>query len=506
MKYKPIVLIVRDGWGYREEKEKNAIKNANTPYTDMLMKEYPNTLIEAAGRAVGLPEGYMGNSEVGHLTIGAGRIILQPFERINQAIRDKSFFNNKAFLDAMRNCKEKNTSLHIIGLIQREGVHSHMDHCIALLELCAEQGLKDVLVHIISDGRDSPVHNTLKNTRVLLEKMSSLGVGRIASVNGRYYAMDRDKRWDRTKIAYDCIVLGEAGEVFEDPVKCFEEAYAKGETDEFLKPKKHSAYEGISDDDSVIFFNYRTDRPRQLTQAIIEDDFPGWERQPLNVRYVAMTEYYNPMSKRASVAFPPVKHDMLLGDILAENGLKQLRLAETEKYAHMTYFFNGEVEIPKKGEERVMIPSPKVATYDLQPEMSADGIGDAAVKALEDGRFDVIIMNFANSDMVGHTAIWEAVIKGVEAIDRNLEKVVRKVLEKGGVALVTADHGNCEDMTDEWMTSHTLNKVPFILVSNDEELKNASLKEGKGLKDIAPTILKLLAIEKPKEMTGESII
>jgi len=498
---KPIVLIIRDGWGYRKSHILNGPFTGDTRFTDQLMKTYPTTLISAAGKAAGLPEGYQGNSEVGHITIGSGRIVFQPFERINFAIKDKSFFSNKAFLGAINNCKKHNSTLHIIGLLQKEGVHAHINHCLALLDLCKIEKFKNVFIHVISDGRDAPVNNTIKNLKLLKKKIKETGSGTIVTISGRYYTMDRDKRWDRTKKAYDCIVKGDAFE-FKEPESQFRLCYKKGETDEFIIPRKLSGYSGIHPHDSVIFYNFRSDRPRQLTRAMIEDKFEGWRRKPLNIFFVAMTQYYEPMNKIAHIAFKRIAVKNNLADVLEKNKLKQLRISETEKYAHVTFFFNSEVEKPKKGEDRILIPSPKVSTYDKKPEMSAPKITETVLKEIEKNKYDVIIMNFANGDMVGHTGEWKAVLKAVKTVDESIKKITQKVLSINGTLLITADHGNCEDMTERWRTSHTLNKIPFILVSNNSKLISTKLKENRGLRDIAPTILKLLKIKKPKEMTG----
>lgn len=501
---KPVVVLIRDGWGFREESELNGVVKGDTPYTDYLMENYPNTIIDAAGLAVGLPEGYQGNSEVGHMTIGAGRVLYQSLVRINKTIEDESFFSNETLLGAIENCRKNNSKLHVCGLLQQEGVHAHIDHCLAILDLCKKQKFHDVLIHVITDGRDAPVNNSVDNIGILEDKIRDLGFGKIATVSGRYFAMDRDNRWDRTKKAYDCIVGGfsDAPE-FDDAVKLMTDCYLKEEFDEFIVPRKCEGYSGLKDDDSFIFFNFRSDRPRQLTKAIVEDEFEGWNRQSMNVFYVSMTDYYNPISDRVRVAFPPVSVDQNLGQVLASSGLKQLRISETEKYAHVTFFMNGQVEEPNENEDRILIPSPKVATYDLQPEMSVKKISDTIVSKLDEEQYDVIITNFVNGDMVGHTGEWDAVIKAVNAVDSSVKAVVDKVLEKDGTILILADHGNCEDMTSEFRTSHTTNPVPFILVSND--LKEVTLQKGKGLKDIAPTVLKLLGIEKPKVMIGESI-
>ncbi len=506
MVHRPIILIIRDGWGYREAKEFNATILGDTPFTKMLMQNYPNTLLDASGEAVGLPEGYMGNSEVGHMTIGAGKIFFQSLPRINKDIKNGTFFKNKTLIEAVNNCKNNKSTMHILGILQKSGVHAHMDHCIALLDLCKKEGLSDVVVHIISDGRDAPVNETANNLKILLEHIKSIGIGRIATISGRYYSMDRDKKWDRTKLAYDCIAKGETSFTFDDPINCLRECYANNETDEFIKPRKASWYCGIKKNDSVVFYNFRTDRTRQLTMSLIEANFEGWQRTPLEIYFVAMTEFYTPMDKHAHVAYPPEPVINLLGDITSQNGLLQLRISETEKYAHVTFFFNGQFEQPKKGEDRILIPSPKIATYDLKPEMSVNELGDRIVEEIKKDKYDVIITNFVNADMVGHTGVWPSILEAVKSVDNNIKKVVEATLSKDGIVLISADHGCCEDKTEAFKTSHTTNKVPFILVTNDQSLRKAKLKEGKGLQDIAPTILKLLNIEKPLEMTGESLL
>ncbi|MGM5484124.1 MAG: 2,3-bisphosphoglycerate-independent phosphoglycerate mutase [Nanobdellota archaeon] len=502
----PVAIIIRDGWGFRKNNELNGPVKGITPYTDMIMEQYPNTLISAASDAVGLPEGFQGNSEVGHLTIGSGRIINQPFVKINKAIEDGSFYSNKKINGAIENCKKNKTSLHVMGLLQKEGVHAHINHCLAILETCRRQDFNDVNFHIFTDGRDAPVNNSINNVRILKEKINETGIGKISTISGRYYAMDRDKRWDRTKKAYDCIIKGKAVNKFKDPIEHIEKCYNNEETDEFIIPSKKYSYEGVNEKDSIIFFNYRIDRPRQLTKAIIEEEFEGWERKPLDVHYVSMTEYYSPMDKKARIAFPPERLINLLGEVVSKAGMKQLRISETEKYAHVTFFFNGQVEEPYENEERILIHSPKVETYDQNPEMSVNEIGNRIIEELDKEKYDLIVVNFVNGDMVGHTGDWDAVLKAVNSVDKNLEKVCNKILEKKGTALIFADHGNCEDMTEEWRTSHTTNKVPFILLTQDEKYKNSDLYNNKGLKDIAPTALDILGIEKPMEMEGESII
>jgi len=501
--YKPVILIIRDGWGYRKEKKDNFIEEADILYTHKLMKKYPNVLLDASGESVGLPSGYQGNSEVGHMTIGSGRIIFQSLARINKAIETKEFFKNKYFLGAIDNCRKNKSNLHIMGLLQEEGVHSHKDHLFALLDLCKKQSFKNVFIHVITDGRDAPPTQGINYLKDLVKKIGSIGFGKIATISGRYYTMDRDQRWERTQKAYECIVDAKA-ETFDDPIKFLERSYKKNETDEFIVPKKAEDYSGLKDKDSFIFYNFRTDRTRQLTQAIVEKDFKGFSVKPKEVYYVAMTQFYKPMN--AHVAFGDQSMSNLLGKVIADNGLKQLRISETEKYAHVTFFFNGQIEQPNKNEDRILVHSPKVATYDLKPEMSAFEVADRLVQEINKDKYDFFVVNIVNGDMVGHTGIKKACIIAAETVDKCVEKITEKILEKNGVALIFADHGNLEDKSPKWKTSHTLDKVPLIVVSDDPKLKKAILKEDKGLKDIAPTVLKLFDILKPKEMTGESII
>ena len=492
-----VILVIRDGWGYRESCKENAICH-NAPHTEQLMKTYQNTLLDASGEAVGLPEGYQGNSEVGHLTIGSGRIMFQPLPRINKTIKDKSFFKNQAFLGAINNCKKHNSNLHLMGLLQSEGVHSHEDHLYALLKLCKKEKFKNVMVHVFTDGRDSQPTDGLKHIKKLQEKIDELKLGKIVTIAGRFYPMDRDKRWDRTKKGYDCIVKGEAKE-FTDPIKEIQQCYKNNETDEFIEPKKLKGYHGIKNKDSIIFYNFRTDRTRQLTKAIVEKDFEGWERQPLEVFYVAMTEFYKPMN--AHVAFEDQKINNLLGEIIRQNNLKQLRISETEKYAHVTFFFNGQIEEPSKGEDRILVHSPNVKTYDLKPEMSAEEITDKLIEQINQEKYDFAVINLVNGDLVGHTGIIEACKTAVGVVDEQTKRIVDAGLKHNYTMLIFADHGNIEDQRKEWRTSHTINKVPLILISNNK----LELKAG-GLQDIAPTVLDLLKIKKPKEMTGNSLI
>jgi 2,3-bisphosphoglycerate-independent phosphoglycerate mutase len=499
---KKVLLVIRDGWGYRKECKDNAICEQGEPNTDRLMEEYPHVLIEASGEAVGLPDGYQGNSEVGHLTIGSGRINYQPMVRINKSIETGEFFKNKAFLGAIKNCKKNNSKLHIIGLLQSEGVHSHENHLFALLDLCKKENFKDVLIHVITDGRDSPINDGIKHIKKLIKKAKE-SVGTIVTLSGRYYVMDRDNRWERTKKAYDCIIDAE-GEEFEDIIKTIEKCYKNDETDEFIIPKRLKDYEGVKPKDSFIFYNFRTDRTRQLTKSIVENNFEGWERKPLDVYYVAMTEFYKPMN--AHVAFEDRPMARLIGEVISEAGLKQLRISETEKYAHVTFFFNGQVEKPVKNEDRVLVNSPKVATYDLKPEMSAYEVTDKLIEQILKDKYNFIVVNIVNGDLVGHTGVVDACYKAVKTVDECVKKIIDAALSKDYISLVFADHGNIEDQRPEWRTSHTINPVPLILISNDEKLKRCELKKGGGLQDIAPTVLYLLGIKKPKEMTGESLI
>jgi len=497
-----VILIIRDGWGYRKSRKDNAICHQGAPYADSLMASYPHTLIRASGEAVGLPKGYQGNSEVGHMTIGSGRINYQAMMRINKAIESGDFFRNKAFLGAIHNCKKNRSHLHLIGLLQSEGVHSHETHLYALLELCKMQNFKEVFLHIITDGRDAPVHDAQKHLKKLMQVIKKLGIGALVTLNGRYYAMDRDKRWERTKKAYDCIVEGRA-DVFDDVLVQLKQCYQKGETDEFIVPRKLKGYGGIKAKDSIIFFNYRTDRPRQLTKAIVESKFEGWQRKPLDVYYVGMTEYYKPMN--AHVAFDDIALSNLLGEVIARKGLLQLRISETEKYAHVTFFFNGQKEKPNPKEDRVLISSPKVATYDLEPEMSAYEVTSRLVNEIKKVRYHFIVVNIVNGDMVGHTGVLKACYAAIKIVDECTRSIVEAGLANAYTSIVFADHGNIEDQRPAWRTSHTINPVPLILVSPEPKLKKCRLRSG-GLQDIAPTVLDLLGIAKPKEMTGKSLI
>lgn len=508
---KPLMLMILDGWGIRQEKEGNAVAGASTPYYDSLLTTYPHTILSASGEDVGLPEGQMGNSEVGHLNMGAGRIVYQDFTRISKAIREGEFFKNEILLSAMANSKEKGTALHLIGLLSDGGVHSHITHLFALLDMAKELGIQKVFIHALLDGRDVPPANAREYIDSLESKLKDLGIGAIATVMGRYYAMDRDKRWERVESAYNAMAFGEGLEATLAS-GAVARSYEAGDTDEFVKPTVIIKDTGepvatVKDGDSVIFYNFRPDRAREITRAFVDEDFTGFERKPgyPRVFYVCLTQYDKTID--APVAFKPQVLSNTLGEYLSKNGMKQLRIAETEKYAHVTFFFNGGVEPPNPGEERILIPSPKVATYDLKPEMSAYEVTEAVLKEIRGDKFDVIMLNFANPDMVGHTGVESAAIKAVETIDDCMSKIVEAVKEKGGIVLITADHGNVEQMIDtdthQPFTAHTTGPVPLVYV--DDRNKNVQLEPGR-LEDIAPTMLSLLGLEKPEEMTGRSLI
>lgn len=501
MKKKPVCLIIRDGWGAGRTDDGNAILNAKTPYTDRFEKEYPTTLIETSGLSAGLPQGYQGNSEVGHLNLGAGRTVFQSLTRIDKSVADGDFFTNAAFLKAINHAKSAGSTLHLIGLIQEEGVHAVTRHAVALLQLCKKQGLEKVLIHAISDGRDTPPKSALKHFDFLQQGIDRVGTGRVATVVGRYFAMDRDTRWDRTELAYRTIVSGE-GQPVATWREAIEQAYAAGENDEFIKPCIID-YNGMQKDDAVIFFNFRFDRTRQLTRAMVEPGFTEFKQDVVINCFVAMTHYYDAGS--FDEAYPEMQNSNILGEVLAQQNLKQLRCAETEKYAHVTFFFNGQKNEPFPGEDRILVNSPRVATYDLQPSMSAFEVRDKLVAAINSGTYDVVICNFANGDMVGHTGIFKAIVAAVETVDTCVNDVVATVLAQGGVALLTADHGNAEQtQLDDGspMTAHTINSVPFTIVGAG----SSTLRSGGKLCDVAPTMLKLLGVAKPVEMTGESLL
>ncbi len=497
----PTTLIIMDGFGIAPKADDNAVTLAKTPVLDKLFREYAHTTLSASGLDVGLPAGQMGNSEVGHTNIGGGRVVFQDLPRISHAIEDGSFFKNEAYNKAMDDCLEKGTSLHLYGLLSDGGVHSHIEHLFALLQMAKDKGLTKVYVHCFLDGRDVSPTSGKDFVAQLQDKCAALGVGRIATVMGRYYAMDRDKRWERVQMAYDAMVYGE-GHHSSDPVAAVAESYANGITDEFVEPVVIDGDGTISDNDSIIFFNYRPDRAREITRAIVDPDFDGFAREFFPTTYVCNTEYDASMPN-VLVAWPRIAVKNGLGEYLSSLGLTQLRIAETEKYAHVTFFFNGGVEKQYPGEDRVLVPSPKVATYDLQPEMSAYEVCDKCVERIESGAYDVIILNFANCDMVGHTGVLEAAVKAVETVDECVGKVVDATLKMGGIAMVTADHGNAEDMKQpdgSPMTAHTTNLVPFILCGAGTELRPGRLA------DIAPTILDVMGLACPEEMDGKTLI
>ena len=506
---KKVMLMILDGWGLGKDYPGNAVELGNTPNFDNLWKNYPHTKLIASGEDVGLPEGQMGNSEVGHLNIGAGRIIYQELTKISKKIREGSFFDNEALNKAIDEAKKNHKKLHLLGLLSDGGVHSHNSHLYALLKLCKDKDFKDVYVHGFLDGRDVPPTAGIGYIEELLTEMENMQVGKLATIAGRYYAMDRDKRWDRVEKAYDNMLLGE-GHKSEDIIQSMKDSYEKDVTDEFVEPitlvENDQPVTTIDDGDSIIFFNFRPDRARQMTRAIIDEGFYGFVRKKkvFDITYVTLTEYDKTI-ENVLVAYPPETYKNTLGEVLSKNNLKQLRIAETEKYAHVTFFFNGGVEEANKGEDRYLIPSPKVATYDLQPEMSAYEVTDKVVEKINSQEYDVIILNFANGDMVGHTGVLPAAIKAVETVDECIGKILEAVKENDYTLFVTADHGNCEYEIDEEnggpFTAHTTNPVPFIAYPD----KDTVLREGI-LADISPTILDVLGIEKPVEMENNSLI
>ena len=506
---KPVVLVIMDGFGNNPEHSGNAIYAAKTPNLDKIFAENPLTYIGASGMDVGLPDGQMGNSEVGHTNMGAGRVVYQELTRITKAIKDGDFYENAEFLAAVKNCKEKDSALHLMGLLSDGGVHSHYDHLIGLLNLAKQNGLTKVYVHALLDGRDVPPASAADYVKKLNGDMQKIGVGKIATVMGRYYGMDRDNRWDRVGKAYAALVRGE-GIQTDDPEAAIRKSYTvkdeegKFLTDEFVLPTVVSGTARVQSGDSMIFFNFRPDRAREITRAFCDDEFSGFDRgQKLDLCYVCMTQY-DATIKNVSVAFKPQELKNTLGEVLAQNGLTQLRIAETEKYAHVTFFFNGGREVEFAGEDRILVKSPKVATYDLQPEMSAPQVCEKVVEAIKSDKYNVIILNFANCDMVGHTGVFDAAVKAVETVDACVGQVVAATKEMGGAVLITADHGNADKMVDtdgSPFTAHTTNPVPFCVVNYD-----CALNEGGKLCDISPTILKLLNIPQPAEMDGKSII
>ncbi len=496
--------MILDGFGINHTDYGNAIHAAHKPNLDRYFAQYPHTQLGASGLDVGLPDGQMGNSEVGHTNIGAGRVVYQELTRITKSIQDGDFFQNEALTGAMENCRKNGTALHLMGLVSDGGVHSHIEHLFGLLEMAKKNDLSQVYVHCFLDGRDVPPSSGKDYVAQLQAKLTELNLGKIASVMGRYYAMDRDNRWERVQKAYDALVLGE-GNHCDDAVRAVEDSYAAGVTDEFVVPCVISdPHQGrISVNDSVVFFNFRPDRAREITRTLVDPEFSGFARSAFPLYYVCMTQYDATMPN-VQVAFKPQSLDDTFGEYISKQGLHQLRIAETEKYAHVTFFFNGGVETVSPGEDRALISSPKVATYDLKPEMSAYEVTDELLRRLDSGKYDVVILNYANCDMVGHTGVFDAAVKAVEAVDSCVGKVVEKVLAMQGTVLLTADHGNADRMYDEDgspFTAHTTNPVPFLVIGQGD----CKLREGK-LADIAPTMLKILGLPKPAAMTGESII
>ena len=509
MKDKVTMLMILDGFGDNPNKDGNAIKLANTPNIDKLMKKYPNTDIYTSGKYVGLPDGQMGNSEVGHTNIGAGRIVYQELTRITKSIEDGDFFSNQELISAIENCKKNNSKLHILGLVSDGGVHSHIRHLYGLLELAKRRDFEDVYVHCFLDGRDTPPASAEGYIIKLQDKMQEKGIGKIASISGRFYSMDRDKRWQRVQKCYDALVKGE-GIKANSAVKAIEDSYQKEVFDEFVEPtvicNGEEPIAKIEENDSVIFFNFRPDRAREITRAIVDKDFNEFETKKMNVYFVCFTNYDETMPN-VHIAFKKETLHNTFGEVVSKAGLTQLRIAETEKYAHVTFFFNGGEEKQYPGEDRILVPSPKVETYDQKPEMSAYEVTDKVVEALENDKYDAVILNFANTDMVGHTGSLEAAIKAVEAVDKCVGRIVKVIEEKKGNLIITADHGNAEQMIDyktgEPHTAHTTNPVPIILITDNPNYK---LKENGKLADLAPTMLDLMGLEKPEEMTGESLL
>lgn len=505
MAKKPIALIIMDGFGCNSDNYGNAIAAADTPNIDKYMKG-PNTIIGASGLNVGLPDGQMGNSEVGHTNIGAGRIVYQMLVKISKSIKDGDFFENPALLSAMNNCKEKNSALHLMGLLSPGGVHSHMEHLYGLLEMAKRNGLEKVYVHAFLDGRDEPPSSAAEFMSETCDKIKEIGVGSVATISGRFYAMDRDNAWDRVEKAYNAMVLGDGVDANgKCPVQAIKDSYANEVTDEFMLPTVTDKNGMIKENDSVIFFNFRPDRARQITRAFVDPEFKGFERKNgfFPVNFVCMAQYDAAMPN-VSVAFPPEALKMTLGEYLSKLGKTQLRIAETQKYAHVTFFFNGGEEKQFDGEDRILIKSPDVETFDMKPEMSAYEVTDAVVDAINSDKYDVIILNYANCDMVGHTGIFDAAKAAVEAVDTCVGRMVDAIQAKGGVALITADHGNADKMYEpdgSAFTAHTTNPVPFIVVGYDCELRDGGV-----LADIAPTILQILEVPQPEEMTGKSLI
>lgn len=501
---KPTALIILDGYGIAKDKKQSAIDAADTPVMDALMKKYPHNIIHASGLDVGLPDGQMGNSEVGHTNIGAGRIVYQELTRITKSISDGDFFENRALLEAVENVKKNRSALHIMGLVSDGGVHSHNTHLYALVELAKKQGIQNVYLHCFLDGRDVSPTSGAGYVAELKEFCQKIGVGKIATVMGRYYAMDRDNRWERVQKAYDAMVRGEGCHAA-DAVAAIQASYAQDVTDEFVVPTVIEGGATIKTNDSVIFFNFRPDRAREITRTLVDRDFSGFDRVYFPVHFVCMTQYDKTMPN-VSVAFEPTKLTNTFGEYISSKHMTQLRIAETEKYAHVTFFFNGGIEKEYPGEDRALIASPKVATYDLKPEMSAYEVADEAVRRIDSKKYDVVVLNFANCDMVGHTGVFDAARKAVEAVDTCLGKVLDAILRQGGCALVTADHGNADEMFDDAgnvVTAHSTNPVPMVMVGFEA---GVGLRPEGRLADIAPTLLDMMGLKKPEEMSGESML
>ena len=504
MSKKPVALIIMDGFGYNPDTYGNAIAAAKKPNLDKYMAECPNTIIGASGLDVGLPDGQMGNSEVGHTNIGAGRIVYQMLVKISKDIKDGTFFNNKAILTAMNNCKEKGSALHLMGLLSPGGVHSHMEHLYGIVEMAKKNGLDKVYIHAFLDGRDVPPSSAADYMEEAVAELKKIGLGKVATISGRFYAMDRDNAWDRVEKAYAALVYGE-GVKETDPVQAIKNSYANEVTDEFMLPTVIEGGAQIKADDSVIFFNFRPDRARQITRSFVDPEFSGFERKNgfFPVKFVCMAQYDATMPN-VDVAYPPEQLTMTMGEYLAKLGKTQLRIAETQKYAHVTFFFNGGEEKQFEGEDRILIKSPDVPTFDLKPEMSAYEVCDAVVDAINSDKYDVIILNYANCDMVGHTGIFDAAVKAVEATDECVGRMVDAILSKGGAALITADHGNADKMMEadgSSFTAHTTNPVPLIAVGVE-----GKLTEGGVLADLAPTMLDIMGVPQPEEMTGHSLL
>ena len=505
MAKKPIALIIMDGYGLNPDTKGNAIAQANTPYLDSYFAKYPNSQLLASGLSVGLPDGQMGNSEVGHTNIGAGRVVYQMLVKITKDIEDGVFFENEALKNAMQSAKDNGKALHLMGLLSDGGVHSHQKHLVGLLEMANKMGLEKVYVHTFHDGRDVPPTSGADFMSELVSDIERIGTGKIATISGRYYAMDRDNAWDRVEKAYNAMVMGE-GETATCPVEAIKKSYENGVTDEFIVPTVIDKEGTVKEGDSVIMFNFRPDRARQITRTFVDSMFDGFVRKKgyFNVNFVCMAQYDAQMPN-VTVAYPPEQLTMTFGEYVSKLGMTQLRIAETQKYAHVTFFFNGGEECQFEGEDRILIKSPDVATFDMKPEMSAPEVCEAVCNAIDEDKYDVIILNYANCDMVGHTGMMDAAVKAVEAVDTCVGKMVDKILEKGGKALITADHGNADCLvdpeTDDMFTAHTTNPVPMIVIGEGD----VKVKDGK-LCDLCPTMLDMMGVEKPAEMTGESLI